>query len=469
MGTNFKKKASSIFLIFIYLPAFCLFYLNYTPSIHSFHLAFLPILFLLIVLTAMHLEGGILFFVFSFPLISNFPYLFGVDETLPHAPTALVLFLAFFLGWLLHRSLSGSLLNFNIPLSRPLIMLSTIIVISCLITFFRHTNFYPILSDGIHELVVNIIGVRAGGAIMSTIFFSLNYLTGFFFFFILVSSIKSKSSLRKILVVLAFSTLISLVFALIQKYHSAHLGNTPYWANSNQINSTFKDPNSFGIYLSAFLPLSLGTVFFFLKSKRWLVLLLILLSLFIFPSISPRSGFLGLIVSIFLFALLFLTSSRISLRKRIVLMTSIFLIILLVSLCTIVFFKQSSLYQRLDWSLNMLGNENFLKELFTGKLKLWIASRHMIMDYPLTGVGLGSFIIELPNYLKLLGFPYKATDSAENYFLQIGSEMGLIGLLLYFWIVYEIIKHMRKRLKSLALKYPKVSQVVEEDSIPYSP
>jgi hypothetical protein len=68
----------------------------------------------------------------------------------------------------------------------------------------------------------------------------------------------------------------------------------------------------------------------------------------------------------------------------------------------------------------------------------------MIRDYPLTGVGTGAYIIELPNYLKIMNAPSRHTDSAENYFLQIGAELGLIGLILIVWIFIEVFKQVRK-------------------------
>jgi hypothetical protein len=66
----------------------------------------------------------------------------------------------------------------------------------------------------------------------------------------------------------------------------------------------------------------------------------------------------------------------------------------------------------------------------------------MMHDYPLTGVGEGAYIVELPNYLKMLNRPFPSTDSAENYFLQAGAELGLAGLLLTLWLFWEIVKRM---------------------------
>jgi len=406
-----------------------------------------PVLFLVLIITLINVERGILVFIFAFPLINNLPYFFGIDESIPHAPMALVLFLVFFLGWLLHNSFHSSKYHYNHPLFKPLIIFSLIIFISSIITFFRYANFFPFLTDNIRELVVNINEDSSGGAFMSNVFNSLNYFTGFLFLFILFNAIKSKDFKKKILIVLSFSTLISLLFSLVQRFYSIGLGNTSHWVELDRINSTFKDPNSFGIYLCAFIPVLLGMAISFRKHFKLFFLFLIIFALFIFPSIGSRSGFLGLGVSVITFILLFLIRYRENLKKKIVYMISFFLIVVLLFFSFLFFSKQSNLYRRISWSLDVLANKETLNKFFTRRFDFWAVAVYMVKNYPLTGVGVGAYIIELPNYLKEMERPFKETDSAENYFFQAGSELGLIGLFLVLWIILEIIRGMRKSWK----------------------
>ena len=67
----------------------------------------------------------------------------------------------------------------------------------------------------------------------------------------------------------------------------------------------------------------------------------------------------------------------------------------------------------------------------------------MMKDYPLTGVGIGGYIIEVSNYSKVNNIDIEP-ESAENYILQVGSELGLIGIVLVLWVLWEIIKQMRR-------------------------
>ncbi|MDH7514232.1 MAG: hypothetical protein QHH14_14930 [Clostridiales bacterium] len=65
------------------------------------------------------------------------------------------------------------------------------------------------MSDYVYELVVNVMGGSAGGAIMSTVFFSLNYLSGIAFFLVLFNAfnaIQSGEFVEKIVVLLCIST-----------------------------------------------------------------------------------------------------------------------------------------------------------------------------------------------------------------------------------------------------------------------
>jgi len=444
MKKSLKCRLIFIPIILLYILAFCIFYLKYVPLIDSLQIVLIPILSLTLVITVINKELGILFFVFTCPLINNIPYFFGIEQSTPHAPTALVLFLVFFLGWVVNNLISFSEISFNHAVFKPLIFFSIITLISGIITFLRYANFYPILSDNIYELVVNVNYVTAGGAIMSTIFNCLNYLTGLSFFVILANTLKSKIFIKKLLIVISVSALGALLFSIVQKYYSISLGNTSFWTNLNRINSTFKDPNSFGIFLSAFLPLTLGMFISFRNKLKLLFLIIIILSLFIFPSVGSRSGLLGLTISLGAFFSLFLASKKITGKKKFIYGISFSLVCVVIFILFLIFFSKSNLMIRINKSIDVLSERETVSRLFTRKLDFWRAAFLMVRDYPLTGVGVGAFIIELPNYLTTMELPFRETDSAENYFFQVGSELGFIGIFFISWFFLEFFRFIRK-------------------------
>jgi len=62
---------------------------------------------------------------------------------------------------------------------------------------------------------------------------------------------------------------------------------------------------------------------------------------------------------------------------------------------------------------------------------------YMTRDMPLTGVGLGCFTVELPNWKKESGEVIYVPDTACNYYLQIAAEQGVPALLIMlavFWL-----------------------------------
>ena len=75
---------------------------------------------------------------------------------------------------------------------------------------------------------------------------------------------------------------------------------------------------------------------------------------------------------------------------------------------------------------------------------LWRGALSMLKDFPVSGVGVGAYIIEVANYEKEF-FKYETPQSAENYFLQIGSEMGILGLALIFLIFWQIAKALIRK------------------------
>lgn len=167
---------------------------------------------------------------------------------------------------------------------------------------------------------------------------------------------------------------------------------------------------------------------------------LIGLSLYVYPWTGLRNGFLTILFSLVAFFFIVMISSAISRKKKIAIATPIVIVFLLFLATGFAGQKRTILGKRMAWSFSVLKEKITVSELFTEKLRLWKVVSFMIRDYPLTGVGVGAYIVELPNYSKLAGDTYRSTDSAENYFFQVGSELGLIGLFLILWIFYEVIK-----------------------------
>lgn len=455
-------KKTKFFLLFVlYGLALFLFYIKYVPFIPHFQRVFIPILSVIFISTVLNLKIGILFFVFTFPLINNLPYFFNIYEHTPHAPTALVACLFFIWGWMLSLLLGRGSVQINkikVNLLKPMFLFSVVVIISAIVTCWRYTNFFPVLTPHVYELIANVRGVTSGGAIMSSIFASLNYLTGFAFF-LMLASLKdvNKSYLEKILFVLLTSTSIALAFGFYQNFGNIELGNTPFRVRQFLINSTFKDPLSFGGYLGAFLPLVLVLGIVFVGFWRILSAVIFVCSVFLIFHSGSRSGLISAAICLVVVAVFMVLSgfSRKGGKKFDWRKVAQFLIpmVIILSLAGVLIFKNwtyvthSKGYKRINKFISLYNKRGFTRLINTRWTHRWYLSSKMAQQYPLTGVGVGAFIIELPNYERLYKLKERPTDSAENYFLQVISELGIVGLLISLWMFFEIFKLVLQQLK----------------------
>ena len=431
----------------LYLLVFYFFYLKYVPLVAAFQIVLVPVLCAVFVLTVININWGLLFFIFSFPLVNNLPYFFGIYGHIPHAPTALVLFLVFFFGWLVHLTFSTERISFKHPIFKPILFLTLFIVISCTITSLRYANFFPFLSDRIYELITNTNRVTAGGAIMSSVFSSLNYLSGFAFLLILLNTVKERKFVKKILVVWLISTFLATAFGFFQHYINIELANNPISFTQGFINGTFKDAMSFGANFAALVPVMVSMFFFFKGAHKVFPLLTFISAVFILPHTGSRSCLIALFISfVFFIGFYFvnLFKKRIFSIKKIASFGVVVVMITAILVTILISSKDSVVYKRLD-ELRLAYKEGGLdKALAERSASQWRLAARMMKDYPISGVGAGAYIIELPNYAQKAGISLRTTDSAENYFLQVGSELGFLGLFFSLWIFWLILRQIKK-------------------------
>jgi len=425
------------------LGLFAVFYYKYVPLVAPFQAVLVPVLLVVAGGAARNGRLGLLLFVFFFPLVNNLPYFFGLHDPLPHAPAALVLCLAFLLGWLFRQSCRPTRLDLSPPVVKPLLVLASLAAVSALITFLRFANFAPFLSSGLYELVVNVNGTRAGGAMMSTVFNFLSYGTPLLFFLVAYSELRDRAFLARVLRVLGFSIFLSILFALAQKIFSVELGNFPAWSSIGRLNGTFKDPNSFGACLAAAIPLLLGLAFSSRGTRRGLFFSAAALGLLVLPFTGSRSTYLG--VGFGLLLLLAAAKRKVGVRKRALSLEAILTLSLVLGIILIpLMMRKTELTKRLESNLETLVLKGRMDKILSGRAVQWGIALEAIRDYPVTGLGIGAFIIELPNFLQQRGLPTVGTDSTENYFLQAGAEMGLAGLAALLWLIVELLLLARR-------------------------
>jgi len=447
MKTSLVRKIFLWVLPLAYGAALCFFYIKYVPLIKPFQIALVPPLVLVFILTALDLRRGTLFFIFLFPLINNLPYFFGIFEFTPHAPTALVLFLFFFFGWLVRRAFGQPGPPPTDPIFKPILLFSGILLASGIITFFRYANFYPFRSDGLYELTTNAFGVTAGGAIQSVILSLLLYLSGFAFFLILRQCGQEGNFISKIIVTFCLGSSVSLSFGLIQHVLDVGLGNNLVSKGLGLMNATFKDAMSFGTFLAMAIPLLVGICLAHKGILRIFALLLLLVSAYLILFTGSKSAFLSLIPSLIIFLFFAVKAGKISPTALLILLLVAVLVFYAIVIEKVLpeGIAQTKTFVRLKDFGNMLA-------LRTGAL--WKIALSMTGDFPLTGVGVGAYIIETSNYAAAMKLNIGIPETAENLLFNIGAELGVVGVLLTLWILWEIAKQIKKRYQAIPSRAP---------------
>jgi O-antigen ligase len=175
---------------------------------------------------------------------------------------------------------------------------------------------------------------------------------------------------------------------------------------------TFPHPNILGGFA---LILLLGPITLFLRKEKPnnLCLLLIILGTALLALTFSRSAWLALIV----FSLILIWKSKYFDRKRLVML----LVIIGMSFIITLFPSRELVEAR---TINTTSHAEEFS--FIGRAWLNGEAINRIREYPLTGVGMGTFIIDLA---QRAGEDY-IVEPAHNILLIAGAELGILGMLL---------------------------------------
>jgi O-antigen ligase len=189
---------------------------------------------------------------------------------------------------------------------------------------------------------------------------------------------------------------------------------------------TMPHPNILGGFA---LILLLGPASLFLVNRRTNYAALIMFSLgsMVVALTFSRSAWLGLMV----FISLLIVKSRYLNRKRLFVLTATTLITVALTLSP----TRDLVYAR-------ISNSPVETEQVSTTGRVWLNQQavNMIRQYPFTGVGVGSFIIQLASYAR----EGSSIEPEHNILLLAGAELGVIGgtlvSILFVSVISEIIK-----------------------------
>ncbi len=277
-------------------------------------------------------------------------------------------------------------------------------------------------------------------------------------FFLFVGVVKEEKTVKILLLSILSASFIASVYAIFQFYEI----DFSFWAQRGgriDIFSTFGNPNYLAGYLAACIPVAF--ILFLLARKKWkkgIYAGFVVIPYIAILITSTRGGWLALFAS-FLVTLIVLYRWM---GKMWLKMNKIWLPVLLTILIffTIIFSssnfinpEKTNVFQRATTVTNF--GQSSIKQ----RALMWLSSLEIIKENPLLGRGIGTYMISYPEAQgKVLSrdknhffIPSSAfTKHAHNEYLQIPSEIGIIGLILFFWIIvtfYGRVFYLRKRLR----------------------
>lgn len=233
--------------------------------------------------------------------------------------------------------------------------------------------------------------------------------------------LKNRKIMKVVIISITVSTFILSIYGIYQ-YFFVKIPTAAAWVDVKQfpeiatrVYATLENPNVLGEYLGLVIPLIIGVFWATgkFRQKPLIVLVLAVMTLCLILTFS-RGAWVGLAMSVLAFALL--KEPR--------------LLVLILALAVISpMFLPSVVTNRIASIGSLEDSSNAFR------VTIWIAVLRMIKDYWLTGVGLGlnAFSRVYRDYM-IAGAP---AVHAHNLYLEVGLEMGILGLLALLWMVFR--------------------------------
>ena len=257
----------------------------------------------------------------------------------------------------------------------------------------------------------------------------------FFFFFVLVDSIQK---VKSILFLCCIGTMLYSLFSLI----SGGLTGGRLFAGN------MFDPNDLAFFLISFLPLN----FLFISNsetikKKIVGVVNICCSLIVTLMTGSRGGFIALGVIILL---LFFKKTK-TIRAA-------YKMIFLCLVSVLIFMNKGTIdFDRFATLMHPSEDYNLTDEF--GRKQIWEQGLKLMIMNPVTGVGVGCFDMALGYYRESQGKIAK-WQTAHNSWIQMGTETGIIGFILFALLSIGAFRTFKKASKSKSIELKTVNEML---------
>ncbi len=277
---------------------------------------------------------------------------------------------------------------------------------------------------------------------------------------LVVYATVTRETRRRYLVVAAAGALVTAAFGFVQA--ATGIGLQTAWQVFDpgivRINSTFADPNALAAYYALVGPIVLGLAFGAAAWRRaaWGVAFLTIVMAMVMT--AGRIGLLSLGIACALlvwlglrrqldavdpWALVRAHGRRIAAAALVTVLSVTALLAIAGTALNVQHAQQTSYLHTWLYTLNLRQPVDAIAK---GRLAVWQTTAAMMRDAPLTGVGLGMGVNEFERYrqaLQVETLPHDARLSAHNTFLLVASDLGLLGLVVWGFVLGTVIVGIR--------------------------
>jgi O-antigen ligase len=266
----------------------------------------------------------------------------------------------------------------------------------------------------------------------------LNVLEGILFLTITLDVINHPGRVGKVLRVLLVSAVCVSLLGILQ-YLFEFRPLAPAWMTDRQIiqfrvNSTFSDANSLGTFLAGSMIIGVCELLSVHAGSRWKILLGTGLIFLCFVLTGSRAAWVALCFALILlpFVMKKVRSNATTTRSvsfgTIPLWINLLVVGLLIAMVLVVTVPGSRLQ---SFALHPVRRIN---SILGGRVSLWIVSWRIFCENPVFGRGIGTFPQSLDRFQDRIR-PILRHENAHNYYMQVLAETGILGFLLFFFIV----------------------------------
>jgi len=414
----------------------------------------------LALVTALFPLGGVLLLAFVTPLLSGIPL--ALTAGTPY-PILLFTAIGFVCGWLLRETLvPRTYIGFRGH--TWLWTFALLILISGAASFARYNPPWQWFSSAFNAQPVNVTMMARVDAVRFVVFVCANMLAAIGVIVAVCSIMQRypgnshRVATMALWALLAGAVLTSAVALYQVTYNMNFCANRSYyWTRLVRANGLCTDPNALGTLLALCITLA-ALKFVFAGSLRsplaWIQRMLALGALILFllglQYSGSRSGLLAVLLAVcaaLIFGVLYYGNAVLR-HARVPLLIRFVCALIVMVICVLALQRvpaglryldmritavqsSSSLVRRLKRDLRLFQQEGNVFDMVRDPRRMlyWRYAGIMYREFPLTGIGLGAYVLELPNYCAAANERLFRTDNACNYYLHYAAEMGTPALL----------------------------------------